>query len=154
MALVLDIADAVVYAINHAPSGTLVYGSPARAISAARKILPVFDLDEMGTLHVTVIPHAPQCMASEQASRGERQKDVSIDIGVQKIADSDADADVLISLAEAIDEYMSRADIALTGGRAASLLTSTVAASYLPDHLSQKARQVTAVVSLVYRVVE
>ncbi len=73
MAVITDIADAVVAELNGA-----TFSQP---VSAVRQYLPKFDLPEMQTLHVTVVPKAVVLATSDRA-RG--QGDYSIDVAVQK----------------------------------------------------------------------
>lgn len=138
MARVTDIADAVVAAMNgHTFS---------QAFTAARAYRPVFELQDMKDLRVTVVPKAVELTT---AGRGLAQSDVQIDIGVQKkLADTDdAEIDALMGLVQEIADF-----IRATGrfGDAAWIKTDN-APIYSQEHLGEL-RQFTSVLTLTLRV--
>lgn len=138
MARITDIADAVVAALNgHTFSQTL---------TAARAYCPVFELQDMKDLRVTVVPKAVELTT---AGRGLAQSDVQIDIGVQKkLADTDdAEIDALMGLVQEIADF-----IRATGrfGDAAWIKTDN-APIYSQEHLGEL-RQFTSVLTLTLRV--
>ena len=100
MPIVSDIADAVVAAINAAPSGTFILG-----FQAVRDYLPTYELKDMGTLHVTVVPKASDMSVP---TRGVRQRDVKIDVAVQqRLQTVDTfSVDPLANLVEQIADYL------------------------------------------------
>ncbi len=138
MARITDIADAVVAAMNgHTFS---------HAFTAARAYRPVFELQDMKDLRVTVVPKAVELTT---AGRGLAQSDVQIDIGVQKkLADADdAEIDALMDLVQEIADF-----IRATGrfGDAAWMKTDN-APIYSQEHLGEL-RQFTSVLTLTLRV--
>lgn len=73
MSVVVEIADAVVADLNT--------GSFSQPFQAERHYLPVFELDDIKDLRVTVVPKA---VAIQTTGRSSNQHDVEIDIAVQK----------------------------------------------------------------------
>jgi hypothetical protein len=138
MALIADIADAVVTALNGH-----TFSQP---FTAARAYRPVFDLKDMTDLHVTVVPKGVELTT---AGRGLAQSDVQIDIGVQKkLASGDnAEIDPLLGLVQEIAEF-----IRATGrfGDAAWVKTENTPI-YSQEHLGEL-RQFTSVLTLTLRV--
>ena len=140
MAVIADIADAVKDELN---------GHEIRQVfDATRVYVPVFDLPDMKTLHVTVVPKA---MAVQRASRSQNQHDYQIDVAVQKklTAADDAEIDPLMTLVEEIAEF-------LAGQRLATYQTAVCVdvanePIYSPEHMEQL-RQFTSVLTLTYRV--
>ena len=138
MARITDIADAVVAALNgHTFS---------QVLTVARAYRPVFELQDMKDLRVTVVPKAVELTT---AGRGLAQSDVQIDIGVQKkLADTDdAEIDALMGLVQEIADF-----IRATGrfGDAAWIKTDN-APIYSQEHLGEL-RQFTSVLTLTLRV--
>ena len=138
MTLAIDIADAVVTALNGQG-----FSQP---FTAARAYRPAFDLREMKDLHVTVVPKGVELTT---AGRGFAQSDVQIDIGVQqKLATGDdAEIDVLMGLVEEIAEFV-RATRQF--GDAVWVKTENVPI-YSQEHLGEL-RQFTSVLTLTLRV--
>jgi len=138
MALIADIADAVVTALNDH-----TFSQPFTAVRAYR---PVFDLKEMTDLHVTVVPKGVELTT---AGRGLAQSDVQIDVGVQKkLAGGDnAEIDPLLGLVQEIAEF-----VRATGrfGDAAWVKTENTPI-YSQEHLGEL-RQFTSVLTLTLRV--
>jgi hypothetical protein len=97
MALIADIADAVVTALNGQR-----FSQP---VTAERAYRAAFDLQEMKDLHVTVLPKGQELIT---AGRGVAQSDVQIDIGVQKklATGDDAEIDELMGLVEEIAGFV------------------------------------------------
>jgi len=138
MALVADIAEAIVGALNgHTFS---------RPVVAARAYRPIFDLKDMTDLHVTVVPKGVELTT---AGRGLAQSDVQIDIGVQKnlAAGDNGEIDALIGLVQEIAEF-----IRATGrfGDAAWVKTENTPI-YSQEHLGEL-RQFTSALTLTLRV--
>ena len=73
MAVIIDIADAVVTELNGA---TL-----SLPLTAERHYRPIFDLKDMKTLHVTVVPKGVEVTP---AGRSNNHYDYQIDVAVQK----------------------------------------------------------------------
>lgn len=97
MALISDIADALVTALNGQ-----TFSQP---VTAARAYRAAFDLQEMKDLRVTVVPKGLELIT---AGRGMAQSDVQIDIGVQKklATGDDAEIDELMGLVQEIAELI------------------------------------------------
>lgn len=140
MSIVVQIADAVVAELN---AGTF-----AEPFTAQRLFSPVFDLQDMQTLHVSVVPRS---VTSQPASRSSGFYDYAIDIGVQKKLNSEDPAEVedRLSLVEAIGEYLRNRK--LTSMPEASWVKTENAPVYVPEHLDQL-RQFTSVLTVTYRV--
>jgi len=141
MAVVTDLADAVVAELNAA-----TFSQP---VTAERHYLPQFDLPEMKTLHVTVVPKGVVLSTSDRA-RG--QGDYSIDIAVQKKFETDenTELDPLVALVEEIADHF-RARRLASYPNAAWLKTEQTVL-YAPEHIHEL-RQFTSVLTLTYRVV-
>ncbi len=140
MSVILDIADAVVASLNA--------GSFALEFEAERKYQPAFELQDMQTLHVSVVPKS---LAITTAARDSGFFDVAIDIGVQKKvnADESAELDALMNLVEQIADHlrMKRLDDAPN----AAWLGVANEPVFAPEHLEQW-RQFTSVLTVTYRV--
>jgi len=137
MALIADIAEAVVTALNgHTFS---------RPFTAQRSYRPVFDLKDMTDLHVTVVPKGVELTT---AGRGLAQSDVQVDIGVQKkLAGGDnAEIDSLVDLVQEIAEF-----VRATGRFAdAAWVKTENTPIYSQEHLGEL-RQFTSVLTLTLR---
>jgi hypothetical protein len=141
MATITDIADAVVTELNgHTFSQTL---------TAVRYYRPVFDLGEMKTLHVSVVPKG---VTIERADRSHNQYDFAIDVAVQKkLSSGDAtELDPLMSLVEEIADFFRLRRLASCSS-AIWVRTDNVPV-YAPEHL-EEFRQFTSVLTLTFRVV-
>ena len=140
MAVITDIADAIVAELNAA---TL-----SQPVTAERHYLPRFDLPEMQTLHVTVVPKGV-VLASGDRSRG--QGDYSSDVAVQrKFATGDnAELDALTNLTEEIANHFRGRRLASYPDAAWLKTEQTVL--YAQEHLAEL-RQFTSVLTFTYRV--
>jgi hypothetical protein len=135
---IVDIADAVVTALN--------VGTFSQSFQAVRHYQPVYELKDMGTLHVSVVPKGIEL---ELFTRAQVQADVQIDIGVQKKLASleGAEVDPLMHLVDEIGDYFRTH--ALAGTPAVWFKTENVPI-YAPEHLA-KLRQFTSVLTLTFR---
>ena len=142
MALIIDIADAVVAELNAAPAGTF---DPA--FTAARRVLPEFALPELAELKVTAVPKAVEAGGS---TRSAGQFDFQIDIGVQKKLGRDLDAEVaaLCGLVDAIAGYLRRRPLAAAPH--AVWVRTRNDPVYAPEHLAEN-RTFTSVLTVTYR---
>ena len=142
MALIIDIADAVVTELNAAPAGTF---DPA--FTAARRVLPEFDLAELAELKVTVVPKAVEISGS---MRSVGQFDFQIDIGVQKKLGKDLDTETagLCGLVDGIAGYLRRRSLA-AAPHAVWVRTQNDPV-YAPEHLAEQ-RAFTSVLTVTYR---
>lgn len=138
MALIADIADAVVDALNGQ-----TFSQP---VTAERAYRAAFDLQEMKDLHVTVVPKGVELIT---AGRGVAQSDVQIDIGVQKklATGDDAEIDELMGLVQEIAEFVRTTR---QFGDAAWVKTENTPI-YSQEHLGEL-RQFTSVLTLTLRV--
>lgn len=110
----VQLADAIVATLNRAnlptaPPRPSVRPQPSSGFSqtftATRGYAPIFDLKDMGTLHVTVVP---KTIASELVTRGKQSEEsYEIFIAVQKriTLATNSTIDALARLTEEIKEY-------------------------------------------------
>lgn len=141
-ALVVDIAEAVKDALNDAQ---LLSVSPfSQSFTAERKALPLFKLDDMDTLHVTVVPRELEISLE---TRAKDTHEVKVDVAIQQQVDSieTTDVDPLLALVQEIADYLNRK--AMSG---AHWLKTENKPIYAPDHLHEK-NQFTSVLTLTYR---
>jgi hypothetical protein len=146
MSTIVAIADAVVERINA--------GSYSMPVDAVRHHQPTFDLAELETLRVSVVPRS---LSITGASRRQQQFDALIDIGVQKRLspapdgpeDEDAEIDGLLDLVEEISDHL-RFERLPTAPEAVWVGVTNepvVAAEHLAQH-----RQFTSILTVTYRV--
>ncbi|NLS95473.1 MAG: hypothetical protein GXX96_25345 [Planctomycetaceae bacterium] len=139
MAVIADIADAVVAALNA--------GGFSQPLSATRCYLPKFDLAEMKDMHVTVVPKG---VAVTAGSRNHNQHDYQIDVAVQKrlAAADNGEIDALMSLVDEIADHfrLKRLD----NLQAAAWVKTQHEPIYVQEHLDQM-RQFTSVMTLTFR---
>lgn len=143
MGLVIDIADAVAAEINAA--GILP------GVTAQRRVLPAFELEQLAELKVTVVPRGVQITGS---TRSTSQYDATVDIGVQqKLAPgSDEETEVagLSTLVDQIADYLRQRPLATAP--TVSWVSTTNDPVYAPQHLLEK-RVFTSVLSVTYRTI-
>ena len=140
MATITDIADAVVAELN-----SHTFSQP---FTAQRFYRPVFDLGEMQTLHVSVVPKG---VTIERADRSRNQYDFAIDVAVQqKFQTGDnAELDALMALVEEIADFFRLRR--LTAYQDAVWVRTDNVPVYAPEHL-EELRQFTSVLTLTFRV--
>lgn len=138
MSTLTDIADAVAVELNQ--------GSFDLPFTAQRLNLPEFDLAEMGTLHVTVVPKG---VKESYLARNAAQVDYSVDVGVMKRFSDQADQDAMLGLAEEIRTFFRLRRLATYP--AAICVGSENDPIYDPAHMREK-RQFTSVLTLTFRV--
>ena len=145
MSLITAIADAVVTDLNGAAAGTF-----AQAFTAARHYRPQFDLAELKTLRVSVVPKG---IAITGLMRIANQHDVSIDVAVQKKVNptDSAELDGLMTLVEQIADYFRLRR--LTALPTALWTKTENVPVYAPEHLEQK-QVFTSVLTFTFRVVK
>jgi hypothetical protein len=146
MPLLTDIADAVVTALNA--------GDFEPSFTAARAYLPRYELAQMGTLHVTVVPKAIEIAGgTRQANQYDCQVDVAVQQRLSNAGDAGAEAeqlDRLMGLAEQIADHFRLKRLADLP--TAAWVRTENAPVYSPEHLEQL-RQFTSVITLTFRVV-
>ena len=141
-AKVTDIADAVVAELNG--------GNFSEAFTAERAYQPTYELPDMQTLRVTVVPKS---VTTAIASRADDQVDYAVDIGIQKKLgeNPDAEADELTALVAEIAAFLNRRPLA-----AAPEVVWVKTANepiFSPEHFEQL-RQFTSVLTVTYRALE
>lgn len=134
---ILQLADALVADLNA--------HSFSPAFQAVRGYLPTFELPDMGTLRVTVVPKQDD---GKLDTRSSSAHEFAIDIGIQikPTAIANADLDPLMYLVQEIADYF------LFGKRpgGTTLINPQVRILYLQEHL-HKFRQFTAVLTLTFK---
>lgn len=142
MPTIAEIADAVKDSLNQATF------SPA--FTAVRLYVPSFELTDMDTLHVSVVPRAAR---TTQLDRSRMTREVDVDVAVQQRFASDAltTIDPLLELAEEIAAYFAQPTQRQLGALAAVWLRTAHDPIYVPEHLDEL-RQLTSVVTLTFRV--
>ena len=145
MAVVLEIADAVVAALNSARL--------SQAFEARRYYLPEFDLKDMDTLHVSVVPAE---LDEEIADRSRDRAEYKIHVAVQKrVAKKDppgldqAAIDGLMQLVQEIDDLFRHKPLA--GYTQASWAKTENKPIYDPKHLKEN-NQFTSLLVFTFRV--
>jgi len=136
MALIIDIADAIVSSLNDHEF--------SQDLTAERKYLPIFELPEMAELHVTVV--AQSLERTEITKDGTDRADVQVAVFVQKKLakiEDDGEVDDLMDLAQEIVLYLE--GIGTFGGAVWSKTEHNPVV--LPEHLD-KLRQFTSVITL------
>jgi hypothetical protein len=141
------LVDAVVAAINSAPG----FAWPVQAVAAMLPETARTELAE-GLAHVAVVPSS---RLKARASRGEKLKAYSVDVGLlvpvgPALADRDANA-----LLTEIEDYLEDLDLAFCTS-AVWIESATIPgaeAGYFPEHL-RKLNQLTAAVRVTYRWIE
>ena len=144
MSLITTIADAIVTELNAATPGTF-----AQAFTAARHYRPQFDLAELKTLRLSVVPKA---IGITGLMRNANQHDVSIDVAVQKKVSSTDAAELngLMLLTEQIADFFRLRR--LTALPEALWTKTDNVPVYSPEHLETK-QVFTSVLTLTFRVV-
>lgn len=142
MPVIAEIADAVVAELNTATFSL--------AFTAKRHYQPRYELAELKTLQVTVIPSS---LTTQLLGRGQAQREAAIDIAVQQKLDQENNTtlDPLMALAEEIAEHFRGRR--LTNTPNAIWSKTEHRAIYASEHLQQY-RQFTSVLTLTFRVME
>lgn len=136
-AQIINLADAMVAELNG--------NTFSLPFTAERGYLPEFDLPDMDTLRVTVVPKEDEGRID---TRSLSKHDYSVDIGIQK-KPTTIDATELDPLMFLVQEI---ADFFLFGKQpgGATLIASNVRILYMQEHL-HKLRQFTSVLTLTFR---
>jgi hypothetical protein len=139
MAVIIDIADAVVTTLN---AGTFT-----PTFTAERHYLPRYELPDLTTLRVSVVPKG---IASQALDRNRDRVDYRIDVAVQQKAGVElATLDGLMTLAETIADYLQ--ETPLVGYPQARCVELVHEPIYAPEHLDEF-RAFTTVMTVTYRV--
>ena len=141
MAEIVGVAQAVTDELNA--------GSFSLPFTAERKYLPIYTLQDMKGLHVTVVPRG---VAVSSLGRARNQYDYQVDVAVQKkLAEEEAgEIDPLMSLVEEIADHFRLKRLA--GYPNAAWARTTNEPVYDPEHLNEL-RQFTSVLTFSFRVV-
>ena len=141
MSAIANIAAAVVSELN---AGTF-----SQAFTSVRAYLPIYDLKDMTTLRVSVVPKA---IIDGDASRGSSDERYQIDVAVQKKVDpADLSAvDALITLAEEIRTFFERRF--LTALPTVHCVERANDPIYSSEHMNQY-RQFTSLITLTFRTI-
>lgn len=145
MSTVIDIADAVVTALNGA---TL-----SQSFVAERKYVPVHELDDLAQLRVSVVPATLEGVLIDRAGRN--LYTFTIDVAVQKSIGSGAMTDVqinaacdpLMTLSEEIADLFDGKALTSPAARCTDVKNVPI---FAPAHLDEK-RVFTSVVSLTFK---
>jgi len=139
MARIIDIADSIVTALNGE--------SFSMAFAAVRAYRPLYELKDLASLHVTVVPKALELSG---ATRGLIQNDVQIDIGVQQkldsVEDEAEDTDTLMGLVEEVADFIQSTG-SFGGATVVSVANDPI---YAPEHLDEL-RVFTSVITVTLR---
>ena len=137
-ASIVAIADAVTAELNG--------NTFTQTFTAQRLYLPVFDLQSMSELKVTVVPKG---ITSSSLDRSRDNFDYQIDIAVQKKVANQIEAiDLLMRLVEEIGDYFRSNPLASYPGARCTNVENTPV--YAQEHL-QELRQFTSVLTLTFR---
>ena len=140
MSIITNVADSVVAELNA--------GSFNWPFTAERRNLPQFDLTDMKTLHVTVVPKG---VIVSPGGRAHNQHDYSIDVAVQKKVDDENGKEV-DSLLELVDEIADQFRFKrLSSYPGAIWLKTEHPAVYSQEHLHEM-RQFTSVLTFTFRI--
>ncbi len=140
MAKITDIAKAVKNELNS--------GEFSQAFTAERHYQPVFELKDMKTLHVTVVPKDVEL---QLATRNTSQHDCRVDVAIQKKLETTdlAEIDELMGLVEEIISFLAKRKLASAPN---ALWIKTVNEPiYAAEHMEQF-RQFTSILTLTYRI--
>ena len=140
MAVITDIAAAVAAEINA--------GSFSQPVSATREYLPAFELADMQTLRVTVVPKS---VTTLPGGRAHNQYDYAIDVAVQKKLDAadNTEIDELMTLVDELADHLRFKR--LTDYPNAAWLKTENQPVYAQEHL-QELRQFTSILTFTFRV--
>lgn len=130
----IELADAVVAALNEADI--------SMPFVAVRAYTPQFKLEDMGVLHVTVVPVARETV---MANRGFAKNDIDVDIAIQKHIELESEVDALIGLVEEVEAVLR---VARAAG-SFHWLSSENAPIFSREHLLEY-RQFTSVLRVTY----
>ncbi len=139
--VLVTIAEAVKDSLNAAPDGTF-----SQSFTATRAYDPLWELEDLGTLRVTVTPASYDSTA---ADRARNQDELTVHVAIQKHLGDDAQAntvpDALMDLVQEIADYLDR-----TAQGDAQWLRTQVLTPYSVAHWRQK-NAFTAVLAVTYR---
>ena len=136
MSTISNIANAVVEELN---AGTF-----SLAFEATTTLLPSFELKELQTLKVTVVPRS---QVFQRATRTQTGREIEIDIGIQKKFSGDDEAEPLLSLVEEIANHFDGKRLTTPSAICTKVVNEPI---YAPEHIEQY-RQFTSVLTLTFK---
>jgi len=139
VSVITDIAEAVKEDLNA--------GSFSQPFTAERHYQPLFELKDMKTLKVSVVPNG---ITVNPLGRGQNQYDVKIDVAVMKKFSKDdaAELDPLMLLVEEIADHFRLKRLA--GYAGAMWIRTENVPVYAQEHMEQL-RQFTSVLTFTFR---
>jgi hypothetical protein len=142
--LIIQVADAVVAELNASPLAT----DPG--FKAARHYRPVFEMAELKTLRVSVVPRG---IMIEPLDRSQNAHEIAIDVAVQqRVQAGDSEAmDGLMNLVQSIAETLRLRRLGVM--QEALWVKTENVPIYSPDHLETKGA-FTSVLTVTFRVVQ
>ena len=144
MSVVISVANAIMDLLNAAPNNS--FNQP---LKAERHYRPEYDLAQLKSLRVTVVPKKIEIAS---LGRSSNQHDVSVDVAIQKkvASTSTEELDPLMTLVEQVADYLRLKR--LPGFTEAIWVKTENAPIYAPEHLEQK-QVFTSLLTVTYRVV-
>ena len=139
-ARVIQLADAIVLYLNEEAATLGTTGT-----TAVRSYLPRYDLKDMDTLHLTVVP---KTAAQQKAGRRNVQEDLAIDIAVQKRfteATKTEEIDALVHIVQTI--FDSFVDMQVGDYSVMAVVNDPI---YSPVHMEQY-NQFTSVITVSFQ---
>lgn len=120
---------------------------------ATREFEPAYELDDMATVKVSVIPAAKE---SKFGSRGESDRTYTVDVAIQKKLASQSQSDRrdelddLTGLVSAIEQRLDRVGYSRDNTRTAKWIGSQIDPLWVEEHLREFG-QFSSVIRLTYR---
>lgn len=139
-AQIIAIADALVDRLNNAPGWS-------QSFTAVRKYLPEYKLEDMATLHVTVVPRAT---TNENIDRQRNEYLPQVDVAIQKRVDlsSNTAPDAMMQLVDEFVSVLNESPFTYADGRLIQIDNVPI---FVPEHLHEWG-QFTSVLTCTFRV--
>jgi len=140
MKIAIDIADALV---------TELTGLLTESATVVRCVLPEFELTDLKTITVAVVPKSVEMT---NITRQSTQYDIAVDIGIQQKIGKDTEAEVLVlsGIVSDIVAFLNRRSLPTLNARFKTIANEPV---YAPEMLSEK-RLFLSVVTVTYTLME
>ena len=137
---IIQISDALV--------AKLITGTFSQSFTPVRTVFPNFELKELATLNVAIVPRSVE---SSIITRASDQDDYSIDIGVQKKLTSSFETETaaLISLVTEIKDFLKGKHLTMTT-RIAMWINTKIDPIYSREHIAGDT-VFTSVITVTYR---
>ncbi|MDO8302878.1 MAG: hypothetical protein Q7T18_06540 [Sedimentisphaerales bacterium] len=137
---IIQIADAVVVKLNG--------GTFSQSFTSTRTVVPNFDIKELGTLKVTVVPRSVE---SSILTRVSDQDDFVIDIGVQKKLTTafETETVALIGLVSELKTFLRLGNLSI-GSAVVRWLSTKIDPIYSREHIAGD-NVFTSVIAVTYR---